>query len=35
MDATLIESLGLPNDQLQTILVDFKTEYEAMSAFSR
>jgi HD-like signal output (HDOD) protein len=35
MDATLIESLGLPNDQLQTILVDFKTEYEAMSAFFR
>jgi HD-like signal output (HDOD) protein len=34
-DATLIESLGLSADQLQTILADFKTEYEAMSAFFR
>jgi HD-like signal output (HDOD) protein len=34
-DATLIEGLGLPAEQLQTILVDFKTEYEAMSAFFR
>jgi HD-like signal output (HDOD) protein len=34
-DATLIESLGLPADQLQTVLVDFKNEYDAMSAFFR
>jgi len=32
-DPTLIESLGLTGDQLQTVLADFKTEYEAMSAF--
>jgi HD-like signal output (HDOD) protein len=34
-DATLIESLGLPSDQVQVVLADFKTEYEAMSAFFR
>jgi HD-like signal output (HDOD) protein len=34
-DATLIESLGLPAEQLQVVLADFKTEYEAMSAFFR
>jgi HD-like signal output (HDOD) protein len=34
-DATLIESLGLPAETLQTVLVDFKSEYEAMSAFFR
>jgi HD-like signal output (HDOD) protein len=34
-DATLIESLGLPADQVQVVLTDFKTEYEAMSAFFR
>ena len=34
-DATLIESLGLPADQVQVVLADFKTEYEAMSAFFR
>lgn len=32
-DATLVESLGLPAEQLQAVLADFKTEYEAMSAF--
>jgi HD-like signal output (HDOD) protein len=32
-DPTLIESLGLPAEELQTVLADFKTEYEAMSAF--
>ena len=34
-DATLIELLGLTGDQVQTILADFKAEYEAMSAFFR
>ena len=34
-DATLVESLGLPAEHLQTVLADFKTEYEAMSAFFR
>jgi HD-like signal output (HDOD) protein len=34
-DASLIETLGLTGDQLQTILADYKTEYEAMSAFFR
>ena len=34
-DATLIESLGLSAEQLQEVLVDFGTEYEAMSAFFR
>jgi len=34
-DATLVESLGLPAEQLQAVLADFKTEYEAMSAFFR
>lgn len=34
-DGTLIESLGLPADQLQVVLADFKTEYDAMSAFFR
>jgi HD-like signal output (HDOD) protein len=32
-DPTLIEGLGLPAEQVQTVLADFKTEYEAMSAF--
>lgn len=35
VDATLVESLGLSSDQLQAVLADFKTEYEAMSAFFR
>ena len=34
-DATLVESLGLPGEMVQTILADFKAEYEAMSAFFR
>lgn len=34
-DPALIESLGLSSDQLQTLLVDFKTEFDAMSAFFR
>jgi HD-like signal output (HDOD) protein len=34
-DPTLVESLGLPAEVLQTVLIDFKTEYEAMSAFFR
>jgi HD-like signal output (HDOD) protein len=34
-DATLIEGLGLPADQLATVLIEFKAEYEAMSAFFR
>ncbi len=34
-DATLIEGLGLKPDELQTVLTDFKTEYEAMSMFFR
>lgn len=34
-DATLVESLGLPPEVLQTVLTDFKNEYEAMSAFFR
>ena len=34
-DVTRVESLGLPADELQTLLVDFKNEYDAMSAFFR
>jgi hypothetical protein len=34
-DATLIQSLGLPPEQLEKILLDFKTEYDAMSSFFR
>jgi HD-like signal output (HDOD) protein len=34
-DAALIESLGLPAEQLKLVLADFTTEYEAMSAFFR
>jgi HD-like signal output (HDOD) protein len=34
-DGTLVESLGLSAEQLQAVLADFKTEYEAMSAFFR
>lgn len=34
-DATLVESLGLTADQLQSILSDFKQEYDAMSSFFR
>jgi HD-like signal output (HDOD) protein len=34
-DPTLVESLGLSEEQLQTLLVDFKNEFEAMSAFFR
>jgi HD-like signal output (HDOD) protein len=34
-DAALIESLGLPAEQVQTILAEFKTEYEAMASFFR
>lgn len=35
MDPTLVESLGLPEGELQSVLADFNTEYEAMSAFFR
>jgi HD-like signal output (HDOD) protein len=35
MDGTLVESLGLSAEQLEAVLADFKTEYEAMSAFFR
>jgi HD-like signal output (HDOD) protein len=34
-DGTMVESLGLPEEQLQSVLADFKAEYEAMSAFFR
>ena len=34
-DPTLVENLGLAPDQVQTVLADFKTEYDAMSAFFR
>lgn len=34
-DGTLVESLGLPAEELPSVLADFKTEYEAMSAFFR
>lgn len=34
-DATLVESLGLSAEQLQAILAEFKTEYDAMSVFFR
>jgi hypothetical protein len=34
-DGLLVEALGLTPDQVQTILADFRTEYEAMSAFFR
>lgn len=34
-DPTLVESLGLNAEQLQSVLADFKTEYDAMSAFFR
>jgi HD-like signal output (HDOD) protein len=34
-DASLVESLGLRPDQLAELLVDFKTEYDAMSSFFR
>jgi len=34
-DPTLIESLGLSAEQLETVLADFKTEYESMSAYFR
>jgi HD-like signal output (HDOD) protein len=34
-DPTLVESLGLSDDQLQIVLTEFKTEYEAMSSFFR
>jgi len=34
-DAALVESLGLPIGQVQAILIEFKAEYEAMSAFFR
>jgi HD-like signal output (HDOD) protein len=34
-DGTVVEGLGLPKEQLQLVLVDFRTEYEAMSAFFR
>ncbi|HTB11411.1 MAG TPA: HDOD domain-containing protein [Bryobacteraceae bacterium] len=34
-DGTLVESLGLSEEQLQTVLTEFKAEYEAMSAFFR
>ena len=34
-DATLVESLGLPAEQLQAVLAEFKAEYDAMSAFFR
>ena len=34
-DATVVESLGLSPNQLETVLADFKAEYEAMSSFFR
>lgn len=34
-DAALVDSLGLPADQMHTVLADFKSEYEAMSIFFR
>ena len=34
-DPTLVESLGLPAEQLQAVLAEFKAEYDAMSAFFR
>jgi len=34
-DGTLVESLGLPPERLETILADFKAEYDAMSLFFR
>lgn len=34
-DPALVESLGLPAEQLQTVLAEFKAEYDAMSAFFR
>jgi HD-like signal output (HDOD) protein len=34
-DATLVESLGFPDDKLQSILSDYNTEFDAMSAFFR
>jgi len=34
-DPTVIESLGLPAGELETVLVEFKTEFDAMSAFFR
>lgn len=32
-DSTLVDSLGLPEGKIATLLVDFKNEYDAMSAF--
>jgi putative nucleotidyltransferase with HDIG domain len=34
-DPTLVDNLGLSTDQVQAVLTDFKTEYDAMSAFFR
>ena len=34
-DPTLVESLGLSAEHLEAVLADFKTEYDAMSAFFR
>ncbi len=34
-DASVVETLGLPADQLETVLADFKLEFDAMSAFFR
>ncbi len=34
-DATLVESLGLSAERLEVVLVDFKTEFDAMSSYFR
>jgi hypothetical protein len=32
-DGTLVESLGLSGEELQVLLAEFKSEFEAMSSF--
>jgi HD-like signal output (HDOD) protein len=34
-DATLVETLGLPEEKLKAILAEYKAEFDAMSAFFR
>jgi HD-like signal output (HDOD) protein len=34
-DATLVESLGLSAERLESVLADYKTEFDAMSSFFR
>jgi hypothetical protein len=34
-DGTVVGTLGLPADVLETVLAEFKTEHEAMSSFFR